>query len=179
MKRVCVFCGSSTGWRLEYVVAAQALGKELTKRDVGLVYGAGNIGLMNKVAEEVLARDGEVHGVMPKFMVDEELARQDLTQLHIVASMHQRKALMADLSDAFIALPGGYGTLEEFSEMITWNQLNLHQKPCGLLNVQGFFNNLLSFFDHQVHEGFLTPANRSLIVSSDDPAVLVNLLVKV
>jgi uncharacterized protein (TIGR00730 family) len=178
MKRVCVFCGSSNGAKPLYQEIARAVGQTLVDRGIGLVYGAGNIGLMSVVAETVLAGHGEVQGVIPDFMVEKELARQDLTELHVVESMHERKALMADLSDAFIALPGGYGTLEEFCEMLTWQQLHIHQKPCGLLNVDGFFDSLLQFADHQVQEGFVTPENRSLILTSDNPAGLLDLLEK-
>ncbi len=155
------------------------MGEELVRRGYGLVYGAGNIGLMSVIAETVLAGLGEVQGVIPEFMVEKELAREDLTDLHIVGSMHERKALMADLSDAFIALPGGYGTLEEFCEMITWQQLRIHQKPCGLLNADGFFDGLLLFVDHQVQEGFVTPENRKLIHTAASPAELLDLLEKV
>ncbi len=178
MKRVCVFCGSSNGLKPRYREVAQAVGGELLRRNMGLVYGGGNIGLMSVVAETVLAGKGEVQGVIPDFMVGKELARQDLSELHVVGSMHERKALMADLSDAFMALPGGYGTLEEFCEIITWRQLQLHQKPCGLLNVDGFFDSLLTFIDHQVQEGFVTPENRNMILTSDNPVELLELLEK-
>ncbi len=178
MKRVCVFCGSSNGLKPRYREVAQAVGGELLRRNMGLVYGGGNIGLMSVVAETVLAGKGEVQGVIPDFMVGKELARQDLSELHVVGSMHERKALMADLSDAFMALPGGYGTLEEFCEIITWRQLQLHQKPCGLLNVDGFFDGLLTFIDHQVQEGFVTPENRNMILTSDNPVELLELLEK-
>ena len=178
MKRVCVFCGSSDGTKPRYKNIAKEVGEELVRRQIGLVYGGGNIGLMSVVAETVLAGNGEVQGVIPDFMVEKELARQDLTDLHVVGSMHERKALMADLSDGFIALPGGYGTLEEFCEMITWRQLRIHQKPCGLLNTDGFFDSLISFVDHQVQEGFVTQDNRSLIHTSNTPADLLDLLEK-
>ena len=176
MKRVCVFCGSTPGRQSAFGEAARALGRELIKRKMGLVYGAGNIGLMSVVAETVLAGHGEVIGVIPNFMVEKELARRDLTQLHVVSSMHERKALMADLADAFVGLPGGYGTLEEFCEMLTWKQLHLHHKPCGLFNVNGFFDGLLAFFDHQVEEGFVTVSNRELVIASDDPVSLLEKL---
>ena len=176
MKRVCVFCGSSQGEKPFYQDVAHALGKELVARGIGLVYGGGNIGLMSVIAETVLAGGGEVLGVIPEFMAEKELARQDLTELHIVGSMHERKALMADLSDAFLAMPGGYGTLEEFCEMITWKQLRIHKKPCGLLNVEGFFDALLRFVDHQVLEGFVTHENREYILTARDPATLLDLL---
>jgi uncharacterized protein (TIGR00730 family) len=178
MKRVCVFCGSSNGTKVLYQDVARALGEELVRRGIGLVYGGGNIGLMSVIAETVLAGGGEVQGVIPEFMSEKELARQDLTELHIVGTMHERKALMADLSDGFIAMPGGYGTLEEFCEMITWHQLRIHQKPCGLLNVEGFFDALLAFVDHQVLEGFVTSENRSLILTAETPTSLIRLLDK-
>lgn len=173
MKRICVFCGSTKGIRESYAVGAKRLGQEFVKRGIGLVYGGGNVGLMGIVADEVLSHGGEVLGVIPQFLVEKELAHADLAQLHIVGSMHERKALMADLSDGFIAMPGGYGTLEEYCEMITWHQLRVHQKPCGLLNMGGFFDSLLRFFDHQVREGFVTTANRRLVLESSDPIQLL------
>ncbi len=176
MNNICVFCGSSTGMGHRYVEMARLLGKELAARGLGLVYGAGNMGLMEVVAEACLAEGGRVLGVIPQFMADKQLARHDLSALHVVGSMHERKALMADLADAFIGLPGGYGTLEEFCEMITWRQLQLHHKPCGLLNVDGFFDSLLTFWDHQTREGFLAPENRGLVLVADDPAMLLDLL---
>ena len=178
MKRVCVFCGSSNGFRRGYQEIAKAMGEELVRREMGMVYGGGNIGLMSMIAEVVLAGKCEVLGVIPEFMQEKELARQDLTELHVVESMHERKALMADLSDGFIALPGGYGTLEEFCEMVTWRQLHIHKKPCGLLNVKGFFDAFINFVDHQVQEGFVSVENRSLILISDRPADLLDLLEK-
>lgn len=174
MKRVCVFCGSSKGHQGFYSEVARALGQELVKRGVGLVYGGGNVGLMGVVAEVVLAGGGEVIGVIPQFLVEKELALFESTTLHIVGSMHERKALMADLTDAFVALPGGFGTLEEICEMVTWRQLALHRKPCVLLNVNGFFDALLAFFNHQVREGFVTHQNRMLIQEAKDPVDLVN-----
>ena len=176
MNNVCVFCGSSTGLKSRYAEMAGLLGKELVARGLGLVYGGGNIGLMEVVASACRAGDGRVIGVIPEFMVDRQWARHDVTTLHVVGSMHERKALMADLADAFIGLPGGYGTLEEFCEMITWRQLQLHQKPCGLLNVDGFFDAFLTFLDHQTREGFLAPENRALIRVASDPATLLDLL---
>jgi len=176
MKRVCVFCGSSDGARLTYAQVTRDLGREMVQRGIGLVYGGGNIGLMHILAEEVLSLGGEVIGVIPKFMVDKELARSDLSTLHVVGSMHERKSLMAELSEAFIALPGGYGTLEEFCEMVTWKQLDLLRKPCGLLNVDGFFDLLLAFFDHQMGEGFVSSTNRALVMEAKNPATLLDLL---
>ena len=154
MKRVCVFCGSSTGARPSYARTAVKLGKILAKRQIGLVYGGGNVGLMGLIADSVLEHGGDVIGVIPRFLVHKEVAHQHLKDLRIVESMHERKALMADLSDGFIALPGGYGTLEEFCEIVTWAQLQLHPKPCGLLNVEGFYDSLLQFLDHAVAEQF-------------------------
>ena len=178
MKRVCIFCGSSNGSQPSYQEIAKAMGEELVHREMGLIYGGGNIGLMSMIAEVVLAGKGEVLGVIPKFMKEKDLARQDLTELHVVESMHERKALMADLADGFIALPGGYGTLEEFCEMITWRQLHIHKKPCGLLNFKGFFDAFINFVDHQVEEGFVSRENRSLLLTSDRPADLLDLLEK-
>ena len=178
MKRVCIFCGSSNGFQPSYQEIAKAMGEELVRREMGLIYGGGNIGLMSIIAEVVLAGKGEVLGVIPEFMKEKDLARQDLTELHVVETMHERKALMADLADGFIALPGGYGTLEEFCEMITWRQLHIHKKPCGLLNFKGFFNAFISFVDHQVEEGFVSRENRSLLLASEKPTDLLDLLEK-
>ncbi len=176
MNNVCVFCGSSTGLSSRYADVARLLGKELAARGLGLVYGGGNIGLMEVVSSACLAGAGRVTGVIPSFMVDKQWVRHDVSALHVVGSMHERKALMATLSDAFIGLPGGYGTLEEFCEMITWRQLQLHHKPCGLLNVDGFFDSFLTFLDHQMREGFLAPENRALIRVASDPATLLDLM---
>ena len=176
MNNVCVFCGSSPGLRSRYAEMAGLLGKELAARGLGLVYGGGNIGLMEVLANACLAGDGRVIGVIPEFMVHNEWVRRDVSVLHVVGSMHERKALMADLTDAFIALPGGYGTLEEFCEVITWRQLKLHRKPCGLLNVDGFYDHFLAFLDHQTLEGFLAPENRALIRVASDPGTLLDLM---
>lgn len=176
MKRICVFCGSSTGVRPSYARTAVKLGKILAKRQIGLVYGGGNVGLMGLIADSVLEHGGDVIGVIPRFLVHKEVAHQHLKDLRIVESMHERKALMADLSDGFIALPGGYGTLEEFCEIVTWAQLQLHQKPCGLLNVEGFYNPLLQFLDHAVAEQFLKASNRRLIRCSADPEELLDMV---
>src|ERR1043165_174167 len=144
-RRVCVFCGSSPGARPEYRQAAEAMGRLLASRRIGLVYGGGNVGLMGLLADAALSAGGEVIGVIPRHLDAREVAHRGLPDLRVVASMHERKALMADLSDAFIALPGGLGTLEEMFEILTWAQLGLHRKPCGLLNVLGYFDRLLSF----------------------------------
>lgn len=174
MKRLCVFCGSSPGIREAYARLAQRMGAALVERGLGLVYGGGNIGLMGLIAQAVLKGGGEVIGVIPEALVDKELAYHDVTELHIVKTMHARKALMADLSDGFVALPGGFGTLEEICEMITWAQLGIHRNPCGLVNGEGFFDHLLAFFDHQVREGFVTPGNRALVIHAPDPEGVVD-----
>jgi uncharacterized protein (TIGR00730 family) len=176
LNRVCVFCGSSKGSRPEYVSAARNLGAALARREAGLVYGGGCIGLMAEVADAVLDAGGEVIGVIPQALVARELAHAGVTDLRIVGSMHERKAMMADCADAFIALPGGYGTLEEFCEVLTWAQLGLHQKPCGLLNVQGYYDPLLALFDHAVAEQFVRTAHRSLVLEEEDPDRLLDLL---
>ncbi|NHC34554.1 LOG family protein [Scytonema millei] len=176
MESICIFCGSSTGNRSIYQEAAQAMGEAIARRGLSLVYGGGNVGLMGMVADAALAAGGEVIGVIPKFLVDKEIAHNGLTQLHVVDSMHDRKALMTELADAFIALPGGYGTLEEFCEILTWAQLGLHQKPQGLLNVEGYYNPLLQLFDRAVTEEFLKSELRSLVLESSVPEDLLNLL---
>jgi uncharacterized protein (TIGR00730 family) len=178
MKRLCVFCGSRGGDRPIYAAAARKLGETLVARGFGLVFGGGHVGLMGVIADAVLAGGGEVVGVIPQGLVDRELAHPRSTSLHITASMHERKALMAELSDAFLALAGGYGTLDETFEMLTWSQLGLHAKPVGLLNTAGFFDGLLAFLDHTVTEGFIKPVHRRLVLHGDDPAALVEQLVQ-
>jgi uncharacterized protein (TIGR00730 family) len=176
MTRVCVFAGSSSGARAEYLAAATALGRVLAAREIGVVYGGARVGLMGALADATLASGGEVIGVIPSAMVEREVAHTGLTDLRVVTSMHERKALMADLSDGFIALPGGWGTLDEFFEILTWAQLGLHRKPCGLLNVRGYFDRLLSFLDHAVEEGFVRREHDSLFAVSDVPATLLDTL---
>jgi uncharacterized protein (TIGR00730 family) len=176
MRRICVFCGSKVGDRPVYAEAALRLGELLARRGLGLVYGAGNIGLMGVLADAALSRGGEVIGVIPRSLVDRELAHQGLTELYIVETMHQRKALMADLSDGFIALPGGFGTCDELFEILTWGQLGLHSKPVGLLNVDGFFDPLLAWLDHTVEEGFVKPIHRSALLTESDSARLLDRL---
>jgi uncharacterized protein (TIGR00730 family) len=176
MKRICVFCGSSEGSRPEYGAAAEEMGAELVRRNIGLVYGGGNVGLMGIIADAVLRAGGEVQGVIPDHLMAREVGHKGLTKLHVVRSMHERKALMADLSDAFIALPGGFGTLEEFCEVVTWAQLGLHAKPCGILNVLGFYSPLLAMLDHAVEERFLKSENRALVLARDHPADLLQAL---
>jgi uncharacterized protein (TIGR00730 family) len=176
MKRICVFCGSSEGSRPEYRVAAGEMAAELVRRNIGLVYGGSNVGLMGIIADAVLRAGGEAQGVIPGHLMAREVGHKGLTKLHVVLSMHERKALMADLSDAFVALPGGFGTLEEFCEVVTWTQLGLHAKPCGILNVMGYYSPLLEMFDHAVEERFLKPENRALVLARDEPADLLQAL---
>jgi len=173
MKRICVFCGSSAGSQPEYRACAEQLGAELTRRKIGLVYGGGNVGLMGAIADSILEAGGEAVGVIPEHLMTREIGHNRLTKLHIVRSMHERKALMADLSDAFIALPGGFGTLEEFFEVLTWSQLGLHAKPCGIVNVLGYYTPLLQMLDHAVDERFLKPQNRALVIARETPSELL------
>ena len=174
LRRVCVFCGSNPGRRGEYVEAARALGRVLLERGIGLVYGGGNVGLMGTVANTVVQGGGEVIGVIPEALMKHEDGHLALSQLHVVKTMHQRKAMMADFSDGFVALPGGFGTFEEFCEVLTWSQLGFHPKPCGLLNVAGFYDPLLSLFDHAVKEGFVTGPHRSMVLVETDPGTLLD-----
>ncbi len=176
MKRICVFCGSSPGRRPEYRAAAEEMAAELVRRNIGLVYGGGNVGLMGILADAVLKAGGEGVGVIPEHLMVREVGHRGLTKLHVVHTMHERKALMADLSDAFVALPGGFGTLDEFCEVVTCTQLGLHAKPCGILNVLGFYSPLLRMFDHAVEERFLKPENRALVLARDQPADLLQAL---
>jgi uncharacterized protein (TIGR00730 family) len=173
MARICVFCGSTSGTRVEYTEGAQALGVALVNAGHSLVYGGGNVGLMGVVADAALAAGGAVVGVIPHALMAREIGHGGVTTLHVVDSMHERKALMAELSDAFIALPGGVGTFEELFEAITWTQLGVHRKPCGLLNTSGFYDGLLAFLDHAWAEGFLKPETRSIVTSSADPVELI------
>jgi uncharacterized protein (TIGR00730 family) len=173
LTRVCVFCGSSNGNRREYRDAAVGLAHELTRRDIALVYGGGCVGLMGVIADAVLAAGGHVIGVIPEALLAREVAHKSLPDLRVVSSMHERKALMAELSDGFIAMPGGFGTFEEFCEVLTWTQLGLHRKRCGLLNVLGFYDPLLAMFDRAVADEFVRPSNRDLVIADDDPARLI------
>lgn len=179
MKRICVYCGSSIGNQPIHREAAQAMGAVLASRHIGLVYGGGNVGLMGVIADAVLAGGGEVIGVIPQSLADREIAHGGVTDLRVVDSMHARKAMMADLSDAFIAMPGGVGTFEEFFEAVTWTQLGVHRKPCGLLNAGGFYTPLALFIDQAVSDGFIKPVHRASIVVDDDPERLVNSLAAV
>jgi uncharacterized protein (TIGR00730 family) len=173
MKRICVFCGSSPGSGPDYLQAAEQLGHLLASKNIGLVYGGGKVGTMGKIAESVMAKGGEVTGVIPKALVDRELAFTGLTDLRVVGSMHERKALMAELSDGFIGLPGGLGTIEEFFEVVTWAQLGMHPKPCGLLNIKQYYNRLLDFLDHTVNEKFVELEHRSMILVEENPEILL------
>lgn len=174
MKRLCVFCGSNAGRRHEYAAAARELGATLAARKIGLVYGGGNVGLMGVVADAVMAAGGEAIGVIPEALLAKEVGHRQLTRLHVVGSMHERKAMMAELSDGFIAMPGGYGTLEEFCEVLTWAQLGFHRKPCALLNVQGFYDPLLHLFQHAVTECFVRPEYRRMVLCEADPRRLLD-----
>ena len=176
MTRLCVFCGSSVGSNPAYADAAVTLGALLARRGIGLVYGGGNVGLMGVIADAALTAGGEVIGVIPKALADREVAHHGVTELRVVDSMHTRKAMMADLSDAFIAMPGGVGTFEEFFEAITWTQLGLHRKACGLLNVAGFYTPLAAFIDQAVSDGFIKPVHRAAIVVDDNPERLLDTL---
>ena len=175
--RIAVFCGSKSGSRPEYVEAAQQLGRLLAKRHIGLVYGAGHVGLMGILADATLAAGGEVIGVIPNSMVEAELAHRQLTELVIVETMHERKALMVEKADAFIALPGGFGTADEFFEIVTWKQIRLHAKPIGLLNVAGYFDPLLAWIERVFSEGFASAKYRSLIEVSTVSEDLVDRLI--
>lgn len=176
MKHICVFCGSSSGARPEYLEAARSLGRALTERSLGLVYGGAGVGLMGELARTVLAAGGEVIGVIPEALADREVALRELKDLRIVRTMHQRKALMAELSDGFVALPGGLGTLDEMCEVLTWAQLGLHRKPCGLVDTSGFFHRLLDFLDHIAQEAFMRPEHREMLLSDPDPGALLDRL---
>jgi len=168
--RICVFCGSSVGADAKYVAEAKSLGEQIAARGLGLVYGGTSIGLMGAAADAALAGGAEVIGVLPRNLQDREIAHRGLTSLRLVGSMHERKALMASLSDAFVALPGGYGTLDEFFEIVTWAQLKIHLKPCILINTGGYYDPLLRFLDHAVREEFVGPANRDLVQVAQNPA---------
>jgi len=176
IRRICVFCGSSFGARPAYAQAARALGREIGASGRSLIYGGGNVGLMGAIADAALEAGAEVFGVIPESLRARELAHQRLTELRVVHSMHERKATMAELSDAFVMLPGGFGTYEEFCEVITWAQLGIHAKPCGVLEVEGFYGALLQHFDHACAEGFVSKAHRGMIQVATTPADLIDAL---
>jgi uncharacterized protein (TIGR00730 family) len=174
MRRICVFCGSSPGTSPAYREAARATGRTLAGRGLGLVYGGGGVGLMKAVADAALEAGGEVVGVIPRALQLRELAHPGLTTLVVVGSMHERKAKMAELADGFVALPGGMGTLEELAEILTWAQLGLHGRPCGLLDVGGYYGPLIAFLDRAVSEGFLRPEHRRLLLVASEPGALLD-----
>lgn len=178
-KAICVFCGSSPGNKEAYTQAARELGQAMARRGHALVFGAGNVGLMKIVADAVLAGGGEAIGVIPRFMHKMDLAHSGLTELEVVETMHQRKARMAELSQAFIALPGGIGTLEELFEALTWTQLNLHEKPCALFNVKGYYTRLIDLLDHAVEEDFLKHEHRTNLKIADNAEALLDLLARI
>lgn len=174
MKRICVFCGSTAGGSHGYSEAARQMGGSLVRRGLGLVYGGGSVGLMGVLADAVLNEGGEVIGVIPEDLLGREIGKVDVTELRVVESMHQRKQLMVDLSDGFVALPGGMGTFEELCEILTWAQLGIHDKPVGLVNAGGYYEPLLALFDHAVTEGFIAPTHRMLLKSSATPDELLD-----
>jgi len=175
-RRLCVFCGSKAGNKEVYTLSARRFGETMVKHGLGLVYGGGHIGLMGVLADAVLTAGGQAIGVIPKSMIEAELAHTKLTQLHVVDTMHQRKAMMANLADGFVALPGGFGTADEFFEILTWSQLHYHAKPIGILNVNGFFDSLLAWLDQAVEEGFLKTKHRRLLMEAREPDELLDRL---
>ena len=176
MDRVCVFCGSSPGARPAYTEATEELARLLAAEGIGVVYGGGGVGLMGKLADAVLAHGGEITGVIPRALVDREIEHRQVEDMRVVDSMHERKALMAELAHAFVALPGGIGTLEELVEVFTWSQLGLHRKPCGLLDVEGYYQRLADFLDHAVQERFLLEQHRATLMVESDPGALLERL---
>jgi uncharacterized protein (TIGR00730 family) len=176
LHRICVYAGSNAGSDPAYAAAARALGSELAARGAGLVYGGSRVGLMGAVADAVLDAGGEAIGVIPRALLDRELGHRGLTELVVVETMHERKARMAELADAFVALPGGIGTLEELVEVLTWSQLGIHAKPCGVLDAAGFYAGLAAFLDHMVQEGFLRERHRATLISDPEPAALLDRL---
>lgn len=174
MKRVCVYCGSSPGNSPAYAEAARKLGTLLVEREIGLVYGGAAVGIMGAIANEVLKRGGEAIGVIPEALAIKEVSHTSLTEQHVVSSMHERKAMMAELSDGFVALPGGWGTIEEIFEILTWAQLGFHDKPCGLLNVAAYYDGLFEFLQHAMNEGFVRSLYRELLILEDQPEILLD-----
>jgi uncharacterized protein (TIGR00730 family) len=178
VRRICVFCGSSPGARPAYAEATAEVARLLAGEGIGVVYGGGHVGLMGVLADTAMAAGGEVIGVMPQALVDREIGHTGISELRVVGSMHERKALMADLSDAFVALPGGAGTLEELFEVYTWAQLGLHDKPCGLLDVEDYYAGLAAFLDHAVRERFLREEHRAMLIVEREPRALIDRLAK-
>jgi uncharacterized protein (TIGR00730 family) len=174
MPNICVYCGSNPGKLPDYAEAALALGNELLARNLGLVYGGGNVGLMGMIADAVMQGGGRVTGIIPHALAEKELAHQGLTELFVVNSMHQRKSKMADLADGFIAMPGGWGTMEEIFEALTWGQLGLHEKPCGLLNIAGYYDHLDAFLNHAMEERFVRKEYRPMVMVEESPGVLLD-----
>ncbi|HEX5324900.1 MAG TPA: TIGR00730 family Rossman fold protein [Capsulimonadaceae bacterium] len=176
MKSICVYCGANVGARPSYTKTAQELGRLLAGEGLRLIYGGGHVGLMGVIADATLGAGGEAVGVIPKALADRELAYEGLTELHVVSSMHERKTMMAELSDGFIAMPGGFGTFEEFCEILTWAQLGMHQKPSGLLNVAGYYDPLLALFDRAVSEGFVRNEHRAMVLTAERPEALLQMM---
>lgn len=176
MKSICVFCGANRGASLAFAAAARTFGELLARRGIELVYGGGNVGLMGEIADAALAAGGRVTGVIPRALLDKELGHRGVQRLLVVDSMHERKARMAELSEAFVALPGGLGTFEEFCEVLTWSQLGFHDKPCALLDVEGYWQPLIAMFDAAVRHGFLRVENRGLVLEESDPLLLLERL---
>jgi len=174
IRRLAVFCGSNPGARGDYSIGVRELGKAMCERGIGVVYGGSSVGLMATLADTVLDELGDIIGVIPKMLVEREVANKSLDDLRVVGSMHERKALMAELADGFVALPGGIGTLEEFFEIWTWAQLGMHSKPCGLLNIAGYFDPLLAFLDRAVEEKFVRQAHRDMVIVESDPRALLD-----
>ncbi|WP_459616047.1 LOG family protein [Bordetella sp. 2513F-2] len=174
LQSICVYCGSNSGRQPIYLEQARALARELARRNITLVYGGARVGLMGAVADTVMAEGGRVIGIIPQSLIDRELAHPGLTELHVVASMHERKTMMAERSDGFVALPGGVGTFEELFETWTWAQLGMHRKPCGVLNIAGYYDKLAGFLDHTVEEAFMRPEHRAMLAVESDPAALLD-----
>ncbi len=177
IKSICVFCGAASGVRPEYAASASMVGAGIARRGLKLVYGGGNVGLMGTVADAALNAGGEVIGVMPRALVEKEIAHKTLTELRVVGTMHERKALMADLADAFLVLPGGFGTLDELCEIVTWAQLGFHRKAVAFLNVERYYDPFLAFINHSVEEGFVSPASRDVLLVDNSPDALLDRLV--
>ena len=174
MYRLCVFCGSASGAQPEYLAAANELGRAMAAREIELIYGGGRVGLMGALADSVLKAGGTAIGIIPEVLVAKEIAHHGLTKLHIVKSMHERKATMAEMSDGFVAMPGGFGKIEEFCEVLTWSQLGFQKKACGLLNILGFFDNLIKLFDEMTVNGFVMPVHRELVLVSDNASDMLD-----
>ncbi|MFW5700222.1 MAG: TIGR00730 family Rossman fold protein [Cyclobacteriaceae bacterium] len=178
MNKICVFCGSSVGNDPMYTEAARKLGKLMAENNIGLVYGGGGIGLMGEIANAVMSNNGQVIGVIPRFLAEKELGHQQISELILTDSMHQRKQKMAELADGFIALPGGFGTLEELCEILTWVQLSIIEKPVAILNTNGFFDHLILLFEHMVNNGFLRESNRDILLQAKTPQEIIKIMKK-